>query len=284
MPGGRDELTQVAETRSDATEPTRRPEPGSPRGDAVGRYVAIRPLGAGGMGVVFAAYDPELDRKVAIKLLHSHQESGHRRLLREARALARLSHPNVVAIHDVGEHAGRVFPSMEFVDGRTLRDWLAAAPRGPREVLEVFIPAARGLAAAHEKGLVHRDFKPENVMLGADGRVRVMDFGLARPDASESAAGSSIASEVVAPHVDALGGHLTEQGSVVGTPGRRSTPARSARWALPASRAPSTPCAPPRSRRWSRCQGHQAAVLIAEVRERTARDRVSGSHGQPRAG
>jgi eukaryotic-like serine/threonine-protein kinase len=157
------------------------------RGDLVGRYVVLDRVGAGAMGVVVAAYDPELDRKVALKLLHSHRagdasdgSGGHRRLLGEAQALARLSHPNVLAVHDVGEHAGRVFLATELVDGSTLTEWLSARARSHAEILEVFRQAGLGLMAAHEKGLVHRDFKPDNVMVGDDRRVRVMDFGLAR--------------------------------------------------------------------------------------------------------
>lgn len=160
--------------------------PGAPplgRGAAVGRYVILDPVGAGGMGVVYAAYDPELDRRVALKLLapeRSGGEPGRLRLLREAQALARLAHPNVVAVHDAGTFGERVFVALELVEGETLGRWLRAEPRPWREVLARFLPAGRGLAAAHAAGLVHRDFKPENVLLGTDGRVRVADFGLAR--------------------------------------------------------------------------------------------------------
>jgi tetratricopeptide (TPR) repeat protein len=151
------------------------------RGALVGRYVILERIGAGGMGVVYAAYDPELDRKVAVKLLRRDRlpRDADRRL-REAQALARLTHPNVVAVHDAGTFGDRVFLAMELVEGETLRRWLAAAPRSWREVLDRFLPAGRGLAAAHAAGLVHRDFKPENVLLGRDGRVRVVDFGLAK--------------------------------------------------------------------------------------------------------
>ncbi|MDC0667945.1 serine/threonine-protein kinase [Nannocystis radixulma] len=151
----------------------------------IGRFVIIGRLGAGGMGVVYAAYDPELDRKVAIKLMYAEDSgAGPRRgqalLLREARALAKLSHPNIVAIHDVGVHAGQVFVAMEFVDGRTLRHWLAEAPRAWQAIVDVFVQAGRGLMAAHAAGLVHRDVKPDNLLVGKDGRVRVADFGVAR--------------------------------------------------------------------------------------------------------
>jgi serine/threonine protein kinase/tetratricopeptide (TPR) repeat protein len=158
------------------------------RGASVGRYVLLDQLGAGAMGVVYSAYDPELDRKLALKLLHPGSSSREakatrNRLRREAQALARLTHPNVVTVHDVGTHRGRVFVAMEFVAGKTLRQWLRTddgKPRSVAEILEVFAAAGRGLAAAHRAGLVHRDFKPENVLIGEDGLVRVVDFGLAR--------------------------------------------------------------------------------------------------------
>jgi tetratricopeptide (TPR) repeat protein/tRNA A-37 threonylcarbamoyl transferase component Bud32 len=195
------------------------------RGDLIGRYVVLDELGRGAMGIVHAAFDPELDRKIAIKLLPTrrsyHDREHARRLAREARALARLAHPNVVAVHDVGlvpatagSPAGdpTVFVAMEHVDGTTLRGWLAAAPRSRREVLAMLEQAGRGLAAAHEMGLVHRDFKPDNVMVGNDGRARVMDFGLAR---SLAAAPSSVASTAPATEGDA---HTTKTGTIAGTP------------------------------------------------------------------
>ena len=157
-----------------------------PPDEVLGRYVVLYRLGAGGMGVVYAAYDPKLDRKVALKLLRkvsddpSKRKRGQERLMAEARALARLSHPNVVAVHDVAVHHGRIVVAMEFVDGETLTTRLAREPMPWTRVLEVMTEAGRGLAAAHGAGLVHRDFKPDNVMLGRDGRVHVMDFGLAR--------------------------------------------------------------------------------------------------------
>jgi serine/threonine protein kinase len=134
------------------------------------------------MGEVYAAYDPELDRNVAIKLLragrNSSSDEARARLMREAQAIARVSHPNVVIVYDTGTHQGRVFIAMEFVEGHTLGYWMHARPRTWPEVLDVFTAAGRGLAAAHDRDLVHRDFKPDNVMIGGDGQVRVMDFGL----------------------------------------------------------------------------------------------------------
>ena len=152
------------------------------RGSTIGRFQVIGLVGKGGMGEVYAAYDPELDRNVAIKLLRSGRNSGsdeaRARMMREAQAIARVSHPNVVIVYDAGTHQDRVFIAMEFVEGHTLGYWMHARPRTWPEVLEVFTAAGRGLAAAHERDLVHRDFKPDNVMIGSDGQVRVMDFGL----------------------------------------------------------------------------------------------------------
>jgi tetratricopeptide (TPR) repeat protein/predicted Ser/Thr protein kinase len=157
--------------------------PAFERGDLIGRYVVVGVLGEGGMGVVYAAYDPELDRKVAVKLVRARRDDdpdAHTRLLREAQALAQLAHPNVVTVHDVGTLGQRVFLAMEFVDGHTLTDWLALARRRWQDALAPFLAAGEGLARAHAAGLIHRDFKPDNVMVSPDGRVRVMDFGLAR--------------------------------------------------------------------------------------------------------
>jgi serine/threonine protein kinase len=157
-----------------------------PRGSTIGRYLVIALIGKGGMGEVYAAYDPELNRKVAIKLFRAQRaegadpSEGRARLLREAQAIARLSDPHVVVIYDVGTFDDRVFLAMEFIDGYTLGYWLHAAPRTWREIVATFVAGGRGLASAHRAGIVHRDFKPENVMMTHDGKIRVMDFGLAR--------------------------------------------------------------------------------------------------------
>jgi len=194
------------------------------RGTTIGRYVVLGIAGHGGMGVVYRAYDPNLQREVALKLLRgrrSNQTAAEARLRREAQAMARVSHPNVLPVYDVGIFEGRVFVAMEFLEGETLGDWLDHAPRPWREVVALFVQAARGLAAAHRVGLVHRDFKPHNVIIGADGRARVMDFGLARVAGPESSAPDrsnlSEAGFDVGSHND-LDTQLTAVGSVVGTP------------------------------------------------------------------
>ncbi|HTE55551.1 MAG TPA: serine/threonine-protein kinase [Kofleriaceae bacterium] len=158
-----------------------------PPGTPIGRFVTRRAIGIGAMGIVYAAEDPELGRQVAIKLLHGAHGSGAapttsaaRRIMREARLAARVSHPNVVSIYEVGPFGEQVFIAMELVKGRSLSHWLAARPRSLKEILDVMVAAGRGLDAAHAVGLVHRDFKPDNVLVGDDGRARVSDFGLAR--------------------------------------------------------------------------------------------------------
>jgi tetratricopeptide (TPR) repeat protein/tRNA A-37 threonylcarbamoyl transferase component Bud32 len=199
-------------------------------GATVGRYVILNLVGRGGMGEVYAAYDPQLDRKVALKLLHENAaretaaRTARERLLREAKAIARLSHPNVVVVHDAGAiddpvHGDRVFLAMEFIEGETVAAWLAAAPRAWREVRDVFAAAGEGLAAAHEAGLVHRDFKPQNVMVARDGSVRVMDFGLASDSSvmersDTSPADYATAGAVPTSHTVAL----TATGVLLGTP------------------------------------------------------------------
>ena len=179
-------------------------------GEVMGRYTIERLLGAGGMGVLYVARDTRLDRRVALKLMRPHyaDELGRARLLREAQAMARLSHPNVVNVFDLGEVDDRVFVAMEFVEGGTLRDWLKT-PRRVEEILSLFLQAGEGLLAAHRAGIVHRDFKPENVLIGADGRARVTDFGLARPGEFLEQPVKRLATGPV---------DLTQTGTVLGTP------------------------------------------------------------------
>jgi tetratricopeptide (TPR) repeat protein/predicted Ser/Thr protein kinase len=169
------------------------------RGASVGRYVLLERLGAGGMGVVFAAWDPELDRRVAIKLISDRSPKLHRqlqaRLRREAQAMARLAHPNVVQVYDAGAADERLFIAMEYVDGISLRRWLQAAPRSGPEIVAAFRQAGEGLAAAHAQGVIHRDFKPDNVLVANDGRVLVVDFGLASWATSDSSGASPGESE-----------------------------------------------------------------------------------------
>ena len=183
----------------------------------IGRFLVLGRLGSGGMGVVVEAYDPELDRKVAIKLLKSGRarSDSQARLLREAQAMARLSHPNVVQVYDVGLVGEQVFVAMELVVGKNLAQWLAERPRPWREVVALFIAAGRGLAAAHAAGLVHRDFKPDNVLIADDGRVRVADFGLARED---RAALTEASADDGADERPLLANTLTATGVLMGTP------------------------------------------------------------------
>jgi predicted Ser/Thr protein kinase len=165
----------------------------------VGRYELREQLGSGGMGVVWSAWDPMLERRVAIKLLRPEVgDAGSARMLREARAAAKLAHPNVVAVHDVGEHAGAVFIATELVEGESLDRW--QREKSATEIVEIYVQACRGLAAAHAIGIVHRDVKPSNILVGRDGRARIGDFGLARASAIDGEAA------------------LTHTGHVVGTP------------------------------------------------------------------
>jgi eukaryotic-like serine/threonine-protein kinase len=182
----------------------------------VGRFTVLRELGAGGMGVVYAAYDEQLDRRVAIKVLHTGRddERAQQRMQREAQALARLSHPNVVQVYEVGMHDGAIFLAMEFVTGQTLGAWTRAATRTLPEILDAYLQAGRGLAAAHHVGLVHRDFKPDNCMRADDGRVRVLDFGLAR---QSTEAPLAVATTDPA-FTQSLDQSLTRTGIAVGTP------------------------------------------------------------------
>jgi len=184
------------------------------RGGTIGRFEVTDLLGRGGMGVVLAARDPALDRTVAIKLVPAlwghNREEDRARFVREAQTMAQLSHPNVVTVYEVGEQDGKPFIAMEFVEGSTLRAWQQLRPRTWREVLAIYRDAGRGLAALHAADLIHRDFKPDNVLLGADLRPRVSDFGLA------TELGEAL-TESTAEVVD-TGRGLTVHGKIVGTP------------------------------------------------------------------
>ncbi len=189
----------------------------------IGRYTLQRRLGEGGMGVVFAGFDGELRRRVALKLIRGDRDPAARaRLLREARAMAQLSDPHVVAVYEVGEHDDQVWIAMELVEGATLTRWLANTPRPSRSaILAAFVQAGRGLQAAHARGLVHRDFKPDNVLVARDGTVKVVDFGLATAIEAASIDSSSTdevleATDGTAPHLAAA---ITTTGAVMGTPG-----------------------------------------------------------------
>jgi len=195
------------------------PVPTSAIGPRIGRYVLLSKLGEGGMGEVFSGYDRELDRRVALKVVRSFRaddDLSQARMRREAQTLARLSHPNVVQVHDVGEIGGQLFVAMEYVKGETLRTWQArhdpTTAAGRREILDMYVQAGRGLAAAHEAGIVHRDFKPDNVLVGDDGRARVLDFGLAaEPSATDLRMPTTAVDH-------AQGSALTRTGAVLGTP------------------------------------------------------------------
>ena len=190
-------------------------------GETLGRYRLENALGEGGMGVVHAAFDPDLERRVALKVLRTTTggEEARHRLLREARAMARLTHPNVVTVHEVGTAGGRDYVAMELIEGEPLADWLHAAPRKPSEIVAAFAAAGRGLAAAHAAGLVHRDFKPHNVLRRSDGRICVTDFGLARGVEITGLESTLRFAAVKDPPTtsSSLSG-LTATGSVMGTP------------------------------------------------------------------
>jgi tetratricopeptide (TPR) repeat protein len=195
------------------------------RGDSIGRFVVLGVLGEGGMGVVYSAYDPHLDRKVAIKVLRPDVMSvgdAHARLLREAQAMAKIDHPNVVHVHEVGMLGEQVYVAMEFCDGGTLRAWLTTT-RTRDAIIECFVQAGRGLAAAHAAGLVHRDFKPDNVLLAKDHTVRVTDFGLVTLVAGRAGneplprAPTDRDRELITSSSQ-LSENLTRTGSIMGTP------------------------------------------------------------------
>jgi serine/threonine protein kinase len=205
-------------------------------GTVIGRYVIVQALGRGGMGAVMLAYDTQLARRVAIKVLLTNvaSEEARLRMLREAQAMAQLSHPNVVDVYDVGTHQGNIFLAMRYVEGVTLQQWLGTR-RSPREALKVMKQAGRGLAAAHAAGIVHRDFKPENVLVTKAGHAYVLDFGIARSegvsgsaprDPSVYAEGSGAHALLPRPSSDGprdpladSAGRLTQTGTILGTVG-----------------------------------------------------------------
>ena len=201
-------------THADRPPAPGRTDPGLGVGRSIGRYVVLDEVAQGGMGVVVLAHDPELGRNVALKMLRASGLRGdpeaRARLVREAQAMARLRHPNVVTVFDVGEHGGRVYLAMEYVGGGTLRAWAAAkrkAPEGWAEIVAAYAQAGRGLAAAHDQGLVHRDFKPDNVLVEGE-RIQVTDFGIV------SVAGATSIDDESLPQSDA---RLTSAGVVMGT-------------------------------------------------------------------
>ena len=216
---------EIAATRTGevhASSPAQREPVSLAEGGKVDRFTVIDKLGEGGMGVVLAAYDPLLDRRIALKLLRPGSlgsQLARKRMIREAQAMAQLSHPNVLPIFDAGVVHDQVFIAMEFVDGQNLMQWAGLAKRSWREVLEVYIRAGRGLEAAHDAGLVHRDFKPENVLIDDKDRVRVTDFGLvsavskAGPGTGHGESRSRGESEHTGP-----GDSLTATGTIMGTP------------------------------------------------------------------
>jgi tetratricopeptide (TPR) repeat protein len=191
---GREESVGPMHTRYDGAPNPTRPDTGRFTGTAtattstparwIGRYRVLHELGRGGMGITYAAHDSALERDIALKVVRPEvaaDEGAQMRLQWEAQALARLAHPNIVAVHDVGVHDGSTYLAMELVNGQILDAKRMAATHGWQEVLQLFVQVGAGLQAAHEAGLVHRDVKPSNIMIGADGRVRLLDFGLARP-------------------------------------------------------------------------------------------------------
>ena len=201
-------MSTIVEGTRDHTAPSGEPSDGLARGTTLGRYVILSLVGRGAVGEVYAAYDPELDRKVAVKVLRVRAVRDATKLVarlqREAKAMARVSHPNVIAVHDAGVSEGRAFLTMEFLRGTTLERWQKLRPRDWREVCAVYRAAGRGLAAAHAVGLVHRDFKPTNVLVNHDASVvKVTDFGIARAlDADDGQPGDA----------------MTETGAILGTP------------------------------------------------------------------
>jgi serine/threonine protein kinase len=195
------------------------------RGDALGRFLVLDSLGEGGMGAVVSAHDPNLDRVVAIKvlrpaaLLGDGETEARTRLLREAQAMAKLQHANVITVHEVGEADDQIFIAMELVRSGSLRDWMeAGANRGWRDIVAMFRQTGRGLAAAHKAGLVHRDFKPENVLVTEDGVAKITDFGLVSADTFDLDRMPSNEDEELGDSACLIDITLTQTGALLGTP------------------------------------------------------------------
>jgi serine/threonine protein kinase len=189
----------------------------APRG-GLGRYRLLDQMAGGAMGLVYRAYDPDLDRLVAIKIIRGEtSERSRARLLREARSLARFQHPNIVPIYDVGIEGDTIYLVMQHLECVTLRSWLRAAPRSWQEVVQIFIDAGRALAAVHEIGYGHRDFKPDNLVVTADGTVKLVDFGLSKSlsEVGDDPLGAISGS---APEPTSYGQTVTRSGAIVGTP------------------------------------------------------------------
>ncbi|EDM73533.1 serine/threonine kinase family protein, partial [Plesiocystis pacifica SIR-1] len=222
-PAGRGEpdSARFGSLRPDSLDLPAAPQPG--KGDKIGRYTIEQRIGEGGMGVVYLAHDPELDRRVAIKSLRSDAWSTgdsalntkmRQRLRREAQALAQLEHPHVVAVYDTGIHDGNLFVAMAYVEGQDLRGWLKANDERPLSaILDLFADAGEGLAAAHRAELIHRDFKPDNVLIDRAGRAQVADFGLAR-----GLSDLDLEDEEDATPMPSLVATLTRTGALMGTP------------------------------------------------------------------
>jgi serine/threonine protein kinase len=212
FPGGHLDETADVSAADPLAATTRSGSHGS--GGKLGRYTALERLGAGAMGVVYRAEDSELGRRVALKLIKRPDPELTERLVREARAMAQVTHPNVVAVYEVGQADGSTYIAMELVEGESLRAW-QTGNRTVAEILAAYAAAGRGLAAAHAAGIIHRDFKPDNVLVGNDGRMRVTDFGLA---ASRPAAGGAPVTGRASSSPSLVDVNLTTAGSVLGTP------------------------------------------------------------------
>lgn len=190
----------------------------------VGRYLIIRRLGQGAMGVVYLAYDQKLDRKVALKMLRDDlaaSPQGRARVQREAQAMAQVSHPNIAHVYEVGEGAGQLYIVMEYVTGSSLASWQrthASGAASVEQILRIYVQAGEGLLAAHQAGLIHRDFKPDNVLVDEQGRARVVDFGLARALDGQPA----LTAEATPLLTSEAGVRLTQSGAILGTPGYMS--------------------------------------------------------------